>query len=85
MAEGSRRSSNPSCVGLRDETPGAISCPGGRLCFRLRVALDCFAANTFDGYTQAVPYVFFLLAGAMAATSLAEGEGAPSSRQAEHS
>jgi len=49
------------------------------------LAVDCFAANTFDYYTQIAQYLFFLLAGAMAATSLAEGEGAPSSRQAERS
>lgn len=48
------------------------------------LALDCFSANTFDYYTQIVQFVFFLLAGTMAATSLAQGEGAPSSRQAEH-
>ncbi len=47
------------------------------------LALDCFASNTFDYYTQIVQYVFFLLAGAMAAASLAEGEGAHSPGEAE--
>ncbi len=35
------------------------------------LALDCFSANTFDYYTQITQYVFFLLAGAMAAARLA--------------